>query len=676
MILRRVNVQNFRSIVDSGSVDIEEGITVLIGKNEQGKTNFLKALTSFNQDPVYSPSDLPNHLRPSLEEKTTKDIPIVTLWFTLNPEDRTALKAIVEDIDDIKDLKATKFYDGSYQFSISKGDLVDQPLQFARPDTSTEEQKIKEAAKALQTKLAVHTERLPEFATSKDKIDQLTESLLSANFAQVGQLKDVVQTFSAALKGLPGQDQAIQEDITATGRDIETHLTAIQKIHASDKRTAFIASLPIFILHSARVDQIPNAVPVSQFTADPEGTSRGMLNLCRAAGLSLQKIQQLAATKDTAQREVYEDYYKGTISGGLNEFWNQETYHVHFRIETDRLSVSISDETYSQRIPPLDRGEGFQWYLSFYSTLLSELVAHKKTILLFDNPGLELHVDGQRDIKHFLEEKVTFDSQVVYVTHSPAMVDPFNLAQLRKVVLLPDNEGTKVLNSVSQEGDAFDLLEPVRTAIGASLVSSLIVNDFNVLVEGAADKPILEGAFAALHRDEKHQVLVNGSLAQSKDCILARFYARTKLPFVVLLDADSRGRELKEELKKWGIPDAQIILLDDVIHRKGEDFALEDILSTDFYHEAVVQTYFGHTVNKPPSPAGKRATAYESALQGIHFSKKKVADTVKKLLEKPDVDKETTDNLAEVTSAILKNLASQTSEIPHNKNAPPHEVTG
>ena len=48
-----------------------------------------------------------------------------------------------------------------------------------------------------------------------------------------------------------------------------------------------------------------------------------------------------------------------------------------------------------------------------------------------DNPGLELHLDGQRDIKRFLEEKIAPTSQVLYVTHSPAMIDPFNLGQKR-----------------------------------------------------------------------------------------------------------------------------------------------------------------------------------------------------------------------------------------------------
>jgi len=510
---------------------------------------------------------------------------------------------------------------------------------------------------------------------SKDKITQLTESRATADFAKVGQLAEVIRTFSAALKGLPGQDQAVQEDIAAATHEVESHFAGIQTIDASDECSELMKSLPVFIFHSARADQIPNEVPIGQFTADPEVTSRGMLKLCRAAGLSIQKIQQLAATKDTSQREAYEDHYKGTVSGGLNEFWTQETYHVHFRIDAESLSVSISDDTYSPRIPPSDRGEGFQWYLSFYSSLLSEVVSHKKTILLLDNPGLELHVDGQRDIKRFLEGKITFDSQVMYVTHSPAMVDPFNLAQLRKVVLLADNEGTKVLNSVSQEGVASDLLEPVRSAIGASLVSCVILNDFNVLVEGAADKPILDGAITVLYKDDNRRVLVNGSLAESKNCLLARFYARTRLPFVVLLDADSRGRELRKELKRWGIPEGQIISLQAVIERQGEDYALEDVLSAAFYHKAVVQTYFGHTIPKPPVTAGKRASAYESALRQecIRFSKKRVADTVKSLLEKGEADEETTDNLGKVISALIDNLKGQTSEGPPPRNTPPDD---
>ena len=47
MKLTSCRVQNFRSIIDSGWVDIDD-IAVIVGKNESGKTSFLKALWKFN----------------------------------------------------------------------------------------------------------------------------------------------------------------------------------------------------------------------------------------------------------------------------------------------------------------------------------------------------------------------------------------------------------------------------------------------------------------------------------------------------------------------------------------------------------------------------------------------------------------------------------------------------
>ena len=99
------------------------------------------------------------------------------------------------------------------------------------------------------------------------------------------------------------------------------------------------------------------------------------------------------------------DDYKATISGAINEFWTQQNYTVYFRTEKDRLSVSIEDKTYGRRIPPPDRSDGFRWYLSFYSTLMNEVSSNEQNILLLDNPGLELHPDGQWDIKRSIEER-------------------------------------------------------------------------------------------------------------------------------------------------------------------------------------------------------------------------------------------------------------------------------
>jgi len=51
MRIKKVRIRNFRSIIDSGEISLDDKITVLLGKNEQGKTNLLKALESFGLHP-------------------------------------------------------------------------------------------------------------------------------------------------------------------------------------------------------------------------------------------------------------------------------------------------------------------------------------------------------------------------------------------------------------------------------------------------------------------------------------------------------------------------------------------------------------------------------------------------------------------------------------------------
>ena len=48
MKLKRVRVQEFRSIRDSGEFDLGD-VTCLVGKNEAGKTAILKALYRLNR---------------------------------------------------------------------------------------------------------------------------------------------------------------------------------------------------------------------------------------------------------------------------------------------------------------------------------------------------------------------------------------------------------------------------------------------------------------------------------------------------------------------------------------------------------------------------------------------------------------------------------------------------
>lgn len=667
MRLSKAQVQNFRAIVDSGIVDIQDRVTVLIGKNEQGKTTFLKALASANVGATYSPADLPNHMRATLEQREPAEIPVVTLWLTPEPNDKAVAGSLIPSFETIETLKITKFYNASRAIAIIRQNAPDEPLTFKPPDIGPQRDKFRKLAETLKIKIGAHSERHADFKPHFAQAQDLIDGFAKANFESVEQTENLIRTFATGLTSVPGQDAAIQEEFATAIREIEKVQNELrQAFQRDDPQILLERLLPRFIFHSTSTDKIPNEVDIAEFVKNPDATSKGMANLCRVAGLTTSKIQELASVADTATKETFEDYYKANASGGINEYWTQESYQVHFRFGTDKMSVSISDSTYSPRIPPLDRSDGFQWYLSFYAALLSEVSKPQPIVFALDNPGLELHADGQRDIKRFLEEKLPANAQVIYVTHSPAMIDPFNLEQVRRVELKPDQNGTKVSRLAFKEGSDADLLEPVRSAVGASIATSLIMNDFNVLVEGAADKPILEGAFAHFHKDRAGRIVVNGSISESPNSFLVRFYERAKLPFVVYVDADSAGRDIATQLHSGGLSEQRIVSLSKAIAvPQGKDFEIEDIISPDFYHSAVQNAYPENPVEKQGDNQGKRTKHYEKKFRddyGIGFNKRRVAIQLKRLLVDGASDRETNENLEKLTTALLTALDAQVSK--------------
>jgi AAA15 family ATPase/GTPase len=46
--IKKFRIKNYKSIMDSGDCYLTDGITVLAGKNESGKTSILEALSDFD----------------------------------------------------------------------------------------------------------------------------------------------------------------------------------------------------------------------------------------------------------------------------------------------------------------------------------------------------------------------------------------------------------------------------------------------------------------------------------------------------------------------------------------------------------------------------------------------------------------------------------------------------
>ena len=58
MRISRFRITNFRSLRDTGEVPLDQGVTLLLGKNENGKTNVLLAFEAFDVEFSYGSEDI------------------------------------------------------------------------------------------------------------------------------------------------------------------------------------------------------------------------------------------------------------------------------------------------------------------------------------------------------------------------------------------------------------------------------------------------------------------------------------------------------------------------------------------------------------------------------------------------------------------------------------------
>lgn len=104
MLLARFRVQNFRSVEDSGDIDVAK-LTSLVGRNESGKSNLLLALSTLNPPgerlALAKIKDFPRSRR---IEDCKPDTPVVWTWWRLERSETDELKRLLPDTPAIEEV--------------------------------------------------------------------------------------------------------------------------------------------------------------------------------------------------------------------------------------------------------------------------------------------------------------------------------------------------------------------------------------------------------------------------------------------------------------------------------------------------------------------------------------------------------------------------------------------
>jgi energy-coupling factor transporter ATP-binding protein EcfA2 len=501
MRLASFQITNFRSINDSGSIDSTQ-ITAILGRNDSGKSNLLRALHSLNPaDGLVELSpikDFPRHRR--LEE-CSGDTPVVSTRWALDESEQAALAEILPRAAGVRHVTAGRGYaavrwaglEGLNALSLDVGDI------------KAKVRKIVPAVKAAAEKVSEEQRALLE--QESDTFD--AAMIMSPDYVKWSE--GAVKAMQALRKALAAADAELSDKQDQMLAELEDMARAIANDEPALARARawVLEKLPRFVY----VDEYP-ALPGRQNIAEylgregwgqltPEQQSFG--KLCKVAGLDPRKLQELLDRNDQATRNQLANRAGSVVTAEIRRLWKDRPLKVRFNLDGQYLDTLVSDPNgaYEVEVNLEERSRGFQWFFSFYIAFFADTQGGRAqdAILLLDEPGLHLHAHSQADLLAHFEKD--FGNQIIYTTHSPFMVPVHRLDAVR-TASLDETSGTTVSNAA--EGDERTLF-PLKAALALSRMASEPVK-----VEAA--KPVAAKAVAG-------EVTKPAKVAKPMDAVVA-----------------------------------------------------------------------------------------------------------------------------------------------------------
>lgn len=567
-------------------------MTVLVGKNESGKTALLKALHKFNPftpEPYSMADEWPRGHR----DKRSEDQVACTTEFELTGEEKQELSEITDQKVNIDKIQVTRDYAGNFEVHFPEKVFPDK----LHPND------IDEICSSLPE---IHDPVADDFQKTAQACR--TEALRLAHegrFTELAEFHTDLEKRLQAVRSPGGQDPQHQNEENYLNQ-VRTALgAAVKRLQESpsirEKAHDYVVShLPTFVYMgeykafrgAALLDQVKERSDRKQLTEE----DKTFLTILALSGLDLDEGVKAATQPDRTERQYDLSDAATTLTGKFASHWGAHHYEVQFRADGPQFFTFVKAPTDKGLIKLEERSHGFQWFFSFDLTLMHETQGTlKDCVILLDEPGLHLHPGAQRDLLTRLDEYAEGNT-LIYTTHLPFMIDLQEPSRIR--VLGETKKGTIVEEDLTKTQPEAKLT--LQAALGISGRTSYLVAEHNLVVEGVHDYWYITELSNLLVRSGKpglaEELLITPAGGASETTYIATFMIGQELDVIALYDTDTPGNTAKDKLvKKWltryQCAHATALSLGPAVGVEGREFGIEDLFPEDFYLKHVQECY-------------------------------------------------------------------------------------
>ncbi len=563
MKLTNVTIYKYKSYDQQQSFPIDDDITIIVGKNESGKTAILEAIAKTNYFSDDSDFEFnPTHDYPRKEKKK----------YDKSGEIGKAISCTYlleqEEISEIEKYLGCGVV-SKWEFTVTT--KYDNRITVTHPE--------------------VDTNKFLEFIGNK-------YNLSSENL-------DILKTLTSKEEILDAIDGHKSEEDDSEKEKLSKALIHIKDNYFTDLNwDSWLAAylwqkhlkpiMPKF-MYFDEYYELPSEInleTISKSTTQDAKTAKALLEL---ADVDLDDLKSPDSYEDfKAELEAT----SSEITQHIFKYWKNNTgLRFQFDIENKKnrdypntsekyLNIRIWSDKHHISLPLSNRSKGFNWFFSFI-VWFSRIQEDKSNqyILLLDEPGLNLHAAAQADLLNFLDD-LSKEYQIIYTTHSPFMVPHNSLERVRTVY--ESKDGTTIKDAIEEKDS--DTLFPLQAALGYDIAQNLFINKNNLLVEGVSDliyltmmSSILEESGLQGIRDDITIVPVGGL---DKVTSFISLLKGQNLNIVCALDTftDQKGKaRLNSLIEQKIIKDKSILFFNEFSRNVGNIADLEDLFSIEEY---------------------------------------------------------------------------------------------
>lgn len=543
MILSKVRIKNYKSILDSKEFSLQPDYVVFAGKNESGKSTILKALEKIN-NPSFKEEERPKGI-------AVDAITQITYKFNFTQNEQRTLSE-------------------KYDFDINDDEVIVD---------------------------IENTSKIISFPTITEKKENYKKEILNQfildNSLKVTDFDDrACETIITELDN--------QLFIIETPEDKKLH-TELMKIRddfnklESDLIKDIKSYIPQIIYHPDFRNTLPSSFKLTDLNKPNEGVM-----LKRLESYLNTDFSKIFNETDTEKRYEMTESLSKDIDSDFQTIFRQNRVKIKLSIDKDTITIRVQDietgidgDNESKSIKLTERSEGFQWYFNFFITLKGGNIKDGDIILL-DEPGVYLHPKAQMDMLDFIKNQA-HKYQIIFTSHSPYLINKDELSRLRLV----ENENKTIGKSIFKEtlvrekihaATDKDTLIPIIDAIGYT-IPDINLNFHNIIItEGVSDYYYIKKIMQINKIDFSK---TNITFAKSADKIEELYSMYLGLGFkniYIILDSDNKGKKIYKDLKNNMVENVFFINEMNINGNSisGKEMSIEDIFEKDFFKKNIL----------------------------------------------------------------------------------------